>query len=46
MVCTNEDYLYDEEFLAWNFGPVNTTIYNEYKNFWKNANRIKKKSYY
>lgn len=33
MVCTDEDYLYNEDFSAWNFGPVNTTIYNQYKNF-------------
>ena len=33
MVYTDEEYLYNEEFSAWNFGPVNTKIYNQYKNF-------------
>lgn len=43
MVCTNEDYLYNEEFLAWNFGPVNTTIYNEYKIFGRMPIELKRK---
>lgn len=33
MVCTDEQYLYKEQFSAWNFGPVNTEIYNRYKSF-------------
>lgn len=33
MVSTDEEYLYTEEFTAWNFGPVNTEIYNHYKKF-------------
>lgn len=33
MVITDEEYLYNEEFTAWNFGPVNTEIYNCYKSF-------------
>ncbi len=33
MVSTGEDHLYKEEFLAWNFGPVNLELYNRYKSF-------------
>lgn len=33
MVCTEEQYLFNEGFSAWNFGPVNIEIYNQYKNF-------------
>lgn len=33
MVSTNEEYLFEEQFTAWNFGPVNLEIYNQYKNF-------------
>ena len=33
MVCTNDNYLYQEDFYAWNFGPVNDIIYNRYKTF-------------
>lgn len=35
MVETNEDYLYNEDFYAWNFGPVSNIVYNEYKFFGK-----------
>ena len=30
MVCTDDNYLYKEDFCAWNFGPVNDVIYNNY----------------
>jgi len=33
IVYTDEDYLFEEDFLAWNFGPVNLEIYNQYKSF-------------
>lgn len=33
MVSTNEEYLFKEDFAAWNFGPVNFEIYKHYKNF-------------
>lgn len=33
MVCEDALYLYNEEFSAWNFGPVNLVIYNKYKKF-------------
>lgn len=33
MVCTDEQYLFEEEFSAWNFGPVNIEIYHHYKMF-------------
>lgn len=33
MVSTDEEYLFEEEFAAWNFGPVNFEIYKHYKNF-------------
>ncbi len=36
MVCENKNYLYKEEFLAWNFGPVNLEIYQKYKSFGRN----------
>lgn len=33
MVYTDDVKLYDDEFYAWDFGPVNEIIYNEYKIF-------------
>ena len=33
MVCEDASYLYNEDFSAWNFGPVNLVIYNKYKKF-------------
>lgn len=33
MVLANKDNLFEEEFYAWNFGPVNDTIYEKYKEF-------------
>lgn len=33
MVRTGEDFLFTEDFYAWNFGPVNEIIYKEYKYF-------------
>ena len=33
MVSTDEEYLFEEQFTAWNFGPVNLEIYNHYKRF-------------
>lgn len=33
MVATNEEYLYNDGFVAWSFGPVNLEIYNKYKSF-------------
>lgn len=33
MVSSDEEYLFEEDFAAWNFGPVNLEIYNHYKNF-------------
>ena len=33
MVATDENYLYNEEFTAWSFGPVNLMVYNQYKSF-------------
>ena len=33
MVRTNEDYLFNDDFYAWNFGPVNEIVYKEYKFF-------------
>lgn len=44
MSLTDENKLYDEEFYAWNFGPVNDTIYNRYKNFGKYPIKINIKS--
>lgn len=32
MVISDEDKLFDEEFYAWDFGPVNDELYNTYKN--------------
>ena len=31
MVVTDEDYLFYEDFCAWNFGPVNEIVYQQYK---------------
>ena len=36
MVITGDESLYEESFSAWNFGPVNTEIYNRYKKFGRN----------
>ena len=36
MVAMDEDYLYEENFTAWNFGPVNREIYDKYKKFGSN----------
>ncbi len=33
MVMTDEDYLFNEDFYAWNFGPVSDRVYQEYKYF-------------
>ena len=33
MFCEDALYLYNEDFSAWNFGPVNLVIYNKYKKF-------------
>ena len=33
MVCEDDSHLYNEDFSAWNFGPVNLVIYNKYKKF-------------
>ena len=33
MISENEDFLFKEDFYAWNFGPVNDTVYSEYKIF-------------
>lgn len=33
MVLTDDEYLFEEDFLAWNFGPVNETVYQQYKFF-------------
>ena len=35
MSITNDNKLYEEEFYAWEFGPVNKIIYKEYKEFGK-----------
>lgn len=33
MVSTGEEYLFNEEFAAWIFGPVNLDVYKLYKKF-------------
>lgn len=33
MVDRDEDYLFIEDFYAWNFGPVSDIVYQEYKEF-------------
>ncbi len=33
VVNDNENHLFEEDFYAWNFGPVNDVIYQEYKEF-------------
>ena len=35
MVSEDEDYLFNDDFYAWNFGPVNDIVYSEYKIFGK-----------
>lgn len=35
MVSEEENYLFLEDFYAWSFGPMNETVYNEYKIFGK-----------
>ena len=44
MSITDDNKLYDEDFYAWNFGPVNDTIYNRYKTFGKYPIKINTKS--
>lgn len=36
MALTDSDYLYDEECLAWTYGPVYKILYNRFKEFSKN----------
>lgn len=33
MIIADDDHLFEEQFLAWNFGPVNKKLYDYYKNF-------------
>lgn len=43
MAITDENRLYEEEFYAWDFGPVNKKVYSTYKSFGKMPIKLNKK---
>lgn len=43
MSITDENKLYEEEFYAWNFGPVNKKVYSKYKSFGKLPIKLNRK---
>lgn len=45
MCWANEDYLYEEDFYAWDFGPVNKRVYDKYKEFGRMPIKLDKSVY-
>lgn len=42
MALTKENYLYEEDFYAWDFGPVNKRVYDTYKEFGRMPIKLEK----